>query len=90
MKIDKDLNLLIEAYADVNKAKASEWYKQYLPYGYQEINKNTYVGNDNGREFVTWFVPNEGEMTYDYYLVYKDEGKKHWIDEEVYNKITNK
>jgi hypothetical protein len=67
-------------------AKDSKWFEQYIPYGYRET-KRYNLGVHNGREFVAWIVPDEGEMTYNYYVVYKDEGKEHWIDREDYDNL---
>jgi len=74
-----------EAQAEVND---TSWAKKYVPYGpYQTKKYQVGVDGDKG-EFVLWSKPDEGEMTYYYYLVYKNEGKLHDIDEEQYNHLS--
>lgn len=69
-------------------AAKDKWFEKYIPYGYRNTSKYELGTTEDGRDFVTWIVPNEGEMTYDYYVVYKDEGKEHWIDEDEYRALS--
>ena len=62
----------------------SNWAEKYVPYGYFHTKKYQ-IGNDDEKgEYALWYDPNEGEMTYDFYLVYKNEGKVHDISEDQY------
>jgi hypothetical protein len=72
---------------DVEKAKHDvhdkSWIEKYVPFGLQS---KAYVGVDeNNREFVVWETFEKLEVTYYQYLVYKDEGKIHDIDEDQYD-----
>jgi len=69
--------------------KDTTWAKDYVPYGPYSIKKyQVGVDGDKG-EFVLWKSSNEGEMTYYYYLVYKNEGKLHDIDEKQYEHLSD-
>lgn len=81
-----------ELYNSILKEALGEkkWYEKYIPYGYFHGGKYELGTTEDGREFVTWIIPDEGEMTYNYYVVYKDEGKEHWIDREEYEALMSK
>lgn len=65
---------------------ADDWVKKFVPYGYVMSKKYKHGKDENGREFVAWEIPDEGEVTYYHYLAFKDEGKMHDIDEDTYRK----
>lgn len=85
-KFDNLYNSLIKE-AQITTGE-DKWYEKFIPYSYKFSTGDYHLGNKDSREFVTWFVPDEGEMTYNYYVVYKDEGKEHWIDEEDYRELS--
>jgi hypothetical protein len=71
------------------KVKDSSWAKKYVPYGPYQV-KNYQIGIDGNKgEFVLWKTFDEGEVTYYYYLVYKNEGKLHDINEEQYEHLSD-
>lgn len=70
------------AQAEVNSDNS--WAEKYIPYGLFQTKKfQIGVDVDKG-EYALWYTPNEGEVTYDHYIVYKNEGKVHEISEEQY------
>jgi len=64
------------------------WINQYVPIGYQH---KAHIGIENGRVFVTYEDKySDGDRYYyDFYVVYKDEGKRHEINEDQYNKLVD-
>jgi hypothetical protein len=67
-----------------NELNDNSWAEKYIPWGLYQTKKFQVGVDDNKGEYALWYIPNDGEVTYDHYLVYKNEGKVHDISEEQY------
>jgi len=64
------------------------WVEQYVSIGNQA---RAHVGINNGRVYVVWDdrYSDGDRYYYDYFVVYKDEGKHHEIEEDQYDRLVD-